>query len=122
MPAAPCPPLVTMSRAIRYDATSQPAPARSDHDGKGLAIAGLALGVATLLAATTVVYITILGCLPLALLGLTLSIWGLRRARRWRNNRAAIALAIAGIVVNSLVLLGWMVLMALLLGLFQAQM
>ena len=87
-----------------------------------MAIAGLALGVATLLAATTVVYITILGCLPLALLGLTLNIWGLRRARRWRNNRAAIALAIAGIVANSLVLLGWMVLMALLLGLFQAQM
>lgn len=108
----------------RPHATSRPAqPLPADRrDGQGLAIAGLVIGVFAVLLSVLAPLIIVLGGVGLALIGLGLSIWGLLRARQWRNNRRARLLAIIGIVANSLVILGWVVLFAWLLGLFNPQM
>lgn len=73
-----------------------------DGDGKWLAIAGLALGPLVVLSWFVSPYLGLIVTLPLGLTGLLLSLLGLTRARRWYRTGVIQGIAIAGIVLNSL--------------------
>jgi hypothetical protein len=87
--------------------------AASGYDGTGWALVSLLLGLFMVglwfWAVLVALYLTI----PLGAIGLLLGIIGLRRARRWHNNRRARTLAILGIVLNSVLLGGFILLLVL---------
>lgn len=85
-------------------------------DGAGMAIIGLSLFVLTLASWFISPFLGIFATVPLSIIGLLLSIFGLRRARkRWYQTKTIRILSILGIVLNGLLLIGgfW-----LLLGIF----
>ena len=84
----------------------------SDGDGKWLAISGLALGPLVVLSWFVSPYLGLIVTLPLGLTGLLLSILGLTRARRWYRTGVIQGIAIAGIVLNSLLVVLFLSLLA----------
>jgi VIT1/CCC1 family predicted Fe2+/Mn2+ transporter len=88
-------------------------------DGKWLSILGLAIGLLGLLPYLISLEAGLFLAFPLALLGVigfVLSLFGLLKARRWDGTRTIKGLAIAGIVVNALLLVGLLVFIGIALG------
>lgn len=73
--------------------------------GKGSAIAGLACAVALIASWFISPYLGYFLTIPLLVAGLTLSIVGLVRSKRYAQNRLAKSIAIAGIILNSLLII-----------------
>ncbi|MCW5925126.1 MAG: hypothetical protein KIS77_22610 [Saprospiraceae bacterium] len=83
-----------------------------DGDGKGLAISGLTVGLLALLSWFISPYLGFILTIPFGLAGLILSIIGLVRAKRWYRTGLVQGLAIAGIVLNSLLIVLFLALLA----------
>lgn len=94
-------------------ATALPASQYDGDAGRGLAIAGLAVGLLGVLAWVLSPYLGIILTIPLGLTGLLLSIFGLVKAKRRYRNKLVRALAIAGIVVGGLLTVGFGLVLAL---------
>ncbi len=94
-------------------ATALPASQYDSDAGRGLAIAGLAVGLLGVLAWVLSPYLGIILTIPLGLTGLLLSIFGLVKAKRRYRNKLVRALAIAGIVVGGLLTVGFGLVLAL---------
>lgn len=85
----------------------------SDSDGTWLAVSGLVFGVLVIVSWIISPFLGILTTIPLGLIGLLLSIFGLKKARkRWYRTKAIRAVAIAGIALNGLLLLLFLGLLA----------
>lgn len=79
-------------------------------DGAGMAIIGVSLFVLTLISWFISPFLGIFTTIPFSIIGLLLSIFGLRRARkRWYQTRTIRILAIIGIVLNGLMLAAFLV-------------
>ena len=77
-----------------------------DSDGKWFAISGLALGVLGIFSFAFISYTAFYLPLALSLGGLLLSILGLVKASGWQDARWIRILAITGIVINAIALVG----------------
>ena len=90
--------------------------ASQNSDGKWLSIFGFAIGVLGILPYLISLEVGLFLAFPLALLGvigLILSLFGLKKARRWDGVRTIKTLAIAGIVLNALLLVGFLILIGI---------
>lgn len=80
-------------------------------DGIGLGIAGLILALSVVPMWFINPYLGLFTTIPIAGTGLLLSLFAWKKARNWNTRRSIKVLAIAGIVLNSLLLLAFACLM-----------
>jgi hypothetical protein len=78
---------------------------RKEGDGRGLAVAGLVLGLVTVGGWLLSPLIGLLITLPLGIVGFILSLIGFRKSRSWQNVRTTRSLAILGLIINGALLL-----------------
>jgi hypothetical protein len=74
-------------------------------EGRGLAVAGLVLGLVTAGGWLLSPLVGLLITLPLGIVGFILSLIGFRKSRAWHNVRTTRALAILGMIINGAFLL-----------------
>ncbi len=105
--------LKKLSKQLRTAASDGQKTAGNQSDGEWLSISGLGLGVLVIVSWLVSPFLGILTTIPLGLLGLLLSIFGLKKARkRWYRTKAIRAVAIAGIALNGLLLILFLGLLA----------